>query len=46
MTDEDIKKFDFLTVFTIADLLVAEKFEGDPERYNFTKEEWYQIEIM
>ena len=36
----------FNNFYDLSDVLLAENFEGDKRRYNFTDEEWYYIRLV
>lgn len=38
-----VESMNYLDFYLLADAIVAEKFEGSPNRSDFTEEDWYHI---
>eukprot|EP00347_Sterkiella_histriomuscorum_P005038 403358139 len=43
LSKDDIQNMKFTQYYNYSDILRAEDQEGVPSRYNFSKEEWYQV---
>ncbi|CDW71215.1 major acid phosphatase map (histidine-acid phosphatase) [Stylonychia lemnae] len=43
LSADDIKNMDYLKYYYYGDIIHAESFEGDPNRYKFSVEEWYYM---
>lgn len=40
LTEEETEDYGYIDYHHLTDELVCEEFEGDPERYDYTDEEW------
>jgi len=43
LSTNDTESIDYIKFYFYSDVLMAENFEGDPKRADFSFEEWYYI---